>query len=363
MARYGFLVVFLLVFSAFSQPADRITRPVDDRSTVTRPGNRHPLARPEYDRGIAAPNQRMDRMILVLEPDPAQQQALEALLAAQQNPQSPQYHRWLTPETFGKLFGVSDRDLNQVVSWLTWHGFELEPVSASRRTITFSGTAGQVESAFHTQIHIYNVNGERHFANATDPQIPRALASVVQGVASLYDFRSMPLHLGSTPAPEYSAGASHYIAPADFATIYDVAALYSGSIDGSGQSIAVAGRSNFTASDVTKFRTTFGLPPANPTVVLNGANPGIVSSGEQTEAELDVEWAGAVGKNAAVQFVLSGSTSTTDGVPAFFPIHRQSQPGAGDELELRPVRSGHGNFAESGSGTACGSRRRRRASR
>ena len=63
-----------------------------------------------------------------------------------------------------------------------------------------------------------------------------------------------------------------------------------------------------------KFRGTFGLPANSPTVILNGSNPGIVSSDEQTEAELDVEWSGAVGKNAAIQFVLSGSTSSTDGI-------------------------------------------------
>ena len=325
-----FLLPLLLLLSlhhpllAQTQPRDRITRPVDDRATVARPGNHHPLARAEYDAGLASPGHRMDRMILVLQPDAAQQHALQALLAAQQDPQSAQYHRWLTPESFGKLFGVSDRDLDQVVSWLTGHGFEVEPVSSGHHVLVFSGTAAQVETAFHTQIHVYNVNGERHYANFTDPEIPLALAPVVHGVASLHDFQSMPLHHGlrplagpeprAEPAPEYSSGGTHYIAPVDFATIYDVAALYSSSIDGSGQSIAIAGRSNFAATDVPKFRSTFGLPANSPTVILNGSNPGIVSSDEQTEAELDVEWSGAVGKNAAIQFVLSGSTSSTDGI-------------------------------------------------
>ncbi len=300
------------------QPTDRVTRPVDDRMTVTRPGNRHPLARPQYDAGVAALDQRLESMVLVLQPDAAQQRALEALLAAQQDPQSPQFHQWLTPESFGKLFGVSERDLDQVVSWLSRHGFEVEPVSSSRRAVVFSGTAAQVATAFHTQIHVYNVNGERHFANSTDPEIPAALAGVIHGVASLHDFRSKPLHQGleplSAPAPQYSSGGTHYMAPADFATIYDFAALYNTSIDGTGQSIAIVGRTNFPASDVPKFRSTFGLPVNNPTIVVNGANPGIVSSDEQTEAELDVEWAGAVAKNASIQFVLSGSTNTTDGV-------------------------------------------------
>jgi len=214
-------------------PADRVTTPIDDRLSVARPGNVHPLARAEFDAGPVAPDHRLERMLLVLQPDAAQQRALEALLAAQQDPQSPQYHRWLTPETFGKMFGVSERDLQQVTAWLLGHGFEVEPAPSSRRQLLFSGTAAQVEAAFHTQIHVYRVNGETHYANSTDPEIPAALAAVVQGVASLNDFHSVAMHQGpldtklrplSRPAPEYSSGGTNYMAPADFATIYDVAA-------------------------------------------------------------------------------------------------------------------------------------------
>ena len=299
-------------------PVDRIQLPVDDSITVVRPGNRHPLARAEYDAGPAAADHRMDRMVLVLDADATQERALQALLAAQQAPVSPHYHHWLTPESFGELFGASQHDIDQVVSWLERQGFDVEPVSTARRSIVFSGTAAQVEAAFHTQIHVYDVNGERHYANATDPQIPAAFAAVVNGIASLHDFHSQPAHVNARrlgePAPEYSNGATHYMAPVDFATIYDVNALYNTSINGAGQSIAIAGRTNFPATDPTGFRKTFGLSVNNPTVILNGPNPGIVSSNEQTEAELDVEWSGAVAPNAAIKFVLSGSTSTTDGV-------------------------------------------------
>ena len=304
------LIAFLLPCALWAQT-------VDDRQTVARPGNLHPLARAEYDSGVAPSDYRMERMMLVLEPDAAQQQALQALLAAQQDPQSSEYHQWLTPEQFGERFGVSNHDLGQVLNWLEAEGFQIEPVAAARRTIVFSGTAAQVETAFHTAIHIYDVNGERHYANATDPRIPAALAAVVSGVASLHDFRSSPQHTGARalpPTTEYTSGGTNYMAPADFATIYDVAALYSSSTDGTGQSIAVLGRSNILMPDVTKFRSMFGLSAVNPTVVLNGPNPGIISSSEQTEAELDVEWAGAVAKNAAIQFVLSASTSSSDGI-------------------------------------------------
>jgi len=228
---------------------------------VARPGNRHPLARPEFDAGTAPADTRMDRMILLLEPDQAQQGALEALLEAQQDPQSPEYQRWLTPEDFGQLFGVADSDLQQIVQWLTAQGFQVETPAASRSQIVFSGTAGEVQTAFHTEIHIYNVNGRRHYANAQDQQIPEALAEVVAGVVSLHDFLSQPalasvVPVGPSPAPSYTTGGSHYLAPADFATIYDINPLYSNSVDGTGSGIAVVARSNVNLADVASFRST-----------------------------------------------------------------------------------------------------------
>jgi len=299
------------------QPKDRITRTVNDEMRVTLTGNRHPLARPEYDTGAEAPDTRLERMMLVLRPDAGQQQALETLLEQQQDPESPLYHQWLTPESFGQAFGVSDHDLNGVVSWLQANGFTVEPVSEGRNALIFSGNVAQTNRAFHTEIRRYLVNGELHHANATNPEIPRALAAVVSGVVSLHDFRAKPQHALAAPAkisPLYTYGSSHYLAQADFATIYNLGPLYGSSTNGAGQSVAIVGRSNIPIADVQSFRSTMGLPALNPTVVLNGPDPGVLAGGEQMEAELDVEWSGAVAKNATIQFVVSASTNTTDGV-------------------------------------------------
>ncbi len=296
-------------FQRTIHPRDRIVSFVDDHRTLRRIGNRHPLARPQFDAGRAESNARMEHMILALQPDAAQQDALTALLAAQQDPSSPQYQQWMTPESFGQMFGASDRDVEQIVSWLQGHGFDVEPVSPDHRTVVFSGDAAQVEAAFHTEIHVYDVGGEIHFASASDPEIPLALASVVHGVVSLHSFQSKPQRV-----PAYTGGSSHYLAPADFATIYNLGPLYTSSIDGTGQSVAIVGRTNLKLSDVQKFRSLMGLPAKDPTIILNGPDPGIVSSGELGEAILDVEWAGAVAKNATIQFVVSASTNSTDGV-------------------------------------------------
>ncbi len=312
------LFAFFLATALISQTSlvaqSRVNRVIDESQRAVRTGNRHPLVRPEFDQGPAARDLRMDRMVLVLEPSAAQQNALTALLDAQQDSTSPQFHQWMTPEDFGAAFGISDRDLDQVTGWLTTHGFQVEPVESARRSIVFSGTASQVEAAFHTSIHVDSVKGERHYANATDPEIPLALAPVIHGVVSLHNFPLAASRHDITTAPEFSSGSAHYLAPADFATIYNASSLYNNSIDGTGQSVAVVGRSNFNMSDVAAFRSRFWLPVKNPTVILNGADPGTANSGEVSEALLDVEWAGAVAKNASIQFVTSASTNSSDGI-------------------------------------------------
>ena len=299
----------------YIQSADRITSFIDDEQTVALPGNRHPLAVAENEVGAVAPDFPMQHMILTLLPDAAQQDALIQLVDAQHNPESSYYHQWLTPEQYGERFGISEADVSQIAGWLQGHGFEVEEVTAGRRSIIFSGTASQVQSAFHTQIHSYKIGEEIHHANAMDPEIPAALVKVVGGVVSLHDFHSVPMHgLGRKASPEFTSGGSHYLSPADFATIYDLSPLYQQSITGSGESVAIVARTNINIADVAQFRTLFGLPANNPQIMVNGTNPGVTSPGEETEADLDVEWSGAVAKGATIKFVVSKSTNSSDGV-------------------------------------------------
>ena len=308
-------ILCLFPKSVKGQPFDRIRGRIDDNIRVRRAAT-HPLARPEFDTGRVAAETPMQRMILMLQPDAAKEHDLEELLAAQHDSSSALFHQWLTPEDFGRRFGLSDHDLNQVVHWLEDQGFAIESVAGGGQQIVFSGTARQVETAFRTEIHEYRINGVVHQANAGDIEIPAALAPVIRGIVSLHDFHSRPMHTRIAAAsPEYTAGGGvHYVAPGDFATIYNLWPLYGSSTTGSGQSIAVVARSNLNLADVQGFRTNFGLPPNTPTVIVNGTDPGVLSSGEQGEVTLDAEWAGAVAQSAKVQVVVSASTQTTDGV-------------------------------------------------
>ena len=303
--------------TAQAQVRQRITQSIDNQLLVRLRGTTHPLATGANDRGRVAAGLAMDRMLLVLRSSPEQETGLEQLLAEQQDPSSPHYHEWLTPRQFGERFGPSLQDLDVVANWLQDRGFQVNSVAEGRRTIEFSGTARQVEDAFQTEIHNYEVNGDRHVANAVDIAIPEALAPVVGGIVSLHDFPVHPLYHRVAPlvrSPTFNYGTTHYIGPYDFAAIYNVATLWNGNYDGSGQTIAIPGHTNIKLTDVTAFRSYFGLPANNPQIVLNGADPGIISADEETEADLDVEWSGAVAKGATVKFVVSKSTRSTDGV-------------------------------------------------
>ncbi len=289
---------------------------IDESHRVTLAGNVPLPARSGIDEGAIPPGTRLDRLLLVLRSSPQQQSALDELVNAQQDPYSPLDHRWLTPEEFGARFGAGNEQLAQVAGWLTAHGFTVDEIPAGRRLVIFSGTAGQVLSAFHTELHRYRVNGAEHIANAQDPQIPAALAGVVEGVVSLHDFRRQSeIRTRSLldAEPEYTAGSTHYLFPADFATIYDLDPLYSAGTDGAGSSTAIAGRSNIDPGDVATFRSIAGLPANTPAVIVDGTNPGLAGS-DQLESTLDVEWSGAVAPMAEVNLVIAASTAATDGV-------------------------------------------------
>jgi hypothetical protein len=269
----------------------------------------------------------MQRMLLVLKRTPEQESALRTLLDSQQDKASPNHHKWLTPEQFGKQFGPADSDVQTVTAWLRSCGFQVAALSRGRTAVEFSGSASQVQQAFHTTIHKYAVNGEEHWANASDPSIPAALAPAVKGVLSLHNFprrsystllqtpmRTKPRQTAPLPVFTYTEQTNTYygLGPNDFATIYNVLPLWNAGIDGTGQTIAVVGQTNIHVTDVADFRTLFGLPANDPTIILNGPDPGV--DGDETEALLDVSWSGAVAKNATIDLVVSASTETSLGV-------------------------------------------------
>lgn len=323
------LLAVVIASAQTSSVESRIAGPIDDSQRVTLHGNVYPLARPEFDRGTAPASLAMEHMWLVLKRSPAQESALEALLAQQENKTSPNYHKWLTPAEFGLQFGPSSHDIGAVVQWLASHGLGVSKVTNGRIALEFSGTAASVQQAFHTEIHMYEVNGKQHYANATDPEIPSALEPVVSGVNALHDFKKHPashrvvLSANGIPLrrvkPNFTfpsncdptTTCNFGLGPGDFSTIYNVAAANE---DGTGQTIAVLGQATVNPADITTFRQLFGVEsPSNGPQILDvpgDAPPSLSESaatGDESESDLDLEWSGSVAPEAHIIFVTSSN--------------------------------------------------------
>lgn len=327
-------LLFLIIPSLAQQavaPPPLIQHAIDESQLTTLKGNTHPLARAQFDVGLAPPNLPMQRMLLVLKHSPEQEIALRRLLDEQHDRTSANYHAWLTPEQFGRQFGPSDQDIQIVTSWLQSHGFQIGRVTKGRTMIEFSGTADQVAQTFHTQIHRYQVRSRGYWANASDPQIPAALVAAVAGVHTLHSFRKKPQIMVSPNriSARYTPGAVpkvtfpgpngqslHALGPADYATIYNLNPAYNSNpaINGAGSTLAVVARSNFNSTDVLQFQSVFGLPTTMIFPTLDGPDPGDLGGGEEAEVVLDTTWSGAVAPAARVETVVSASTNTTDGV-------------------------------------------------
>jgi len=326
------IVLFSMPLATLLAQQDRIAGPVDRFQKVALKGNIHPNASPAFDAGPADPSMKLDHVMVMLNRSAAQQADLDRLLAEQQDRSSRNYHAWLTPEQFGDRFGASPSDVAQVVSWLQSEGLAVDEVSRARNWIWFSGTAGQMQTALRTEMRRYNVAGESHFANATEPSVPAAIEPLVSGIQGLDDFYPKPgqsrrLLSSSGPAnsvrPQFdNFDGAHFLAPDDLATIYNLTPLYKAGYDGSGQRIVVAGQSAVSLADIQGFRQYFGLPNNDPHFVLVPGTPDPGHTSSEIEADLDIEWAGAVARKANIIYVYSISA----GLSAAYAIDQNLAP-------------------------------------
>ena len=307
-----------------------VVEPINEGKLVTLAGNTHGGANAANDRGAVSDNLPMEHMQLVLQRPPELEQDLVSLIDEQQKKGSPEYHHWLTAKDFGDRFGVSQQDIATVSNWLENHGFRVDSVPTSGMMIEFSGTAGQVKQAFHTEIHNLEVNGEAHIANMSDPQIPAALTGVVKGVHALHNF--MP-HSMLKPRPQFtydctigtgnddcaSATTFYAVGPQDLATIYNLNPAFSKGNTGAGQTVVVIEDTLLAnVSDVATFRSAFGLSGYSGTfsqMTATGSttctNSGV--NGDEGEAALDAEWAGASAPGASIVLASCADTSSVFG--------------------------------------------------
>jgi trimeric autotransporter adhesin len=314
----------------------RIAGPVTEQSRVVLQGNLSAPMQPQDDRGEALGSHPLTHIRIVLKRSAEQQSALDRFEQQLQDKSSPNYHKWLTPQMFGKLYGPADSDITAIVAWLQSHGLTVAPVSAGRTNIDFSGTVSQVEGALDTSIHFYKFNGQRFFANKTNPSIPSALAPLIQGIAHLNTRRPRPASIranpgrmdpdsgrlssftpaaGGRPAPEFtSSGNNLYMVPGDAATIYDTPNPLlnandsaSTKYDGTGVTIGIGGTSLIQTSTVQSYRSNF-LGDTTAPIVTN--IDGVTFTGGSAEPYIDVELAGGLAPGAMIHYYVANDLIT-----------------------------------------------------
>ena len=308
---------------AASQTRPLIAGAVDDNARVALGGNVHPAARPENDRGVVSESLPLAHLTLQLKRSPEQEAAFDQLIDALHDPASPHYHRWLDAAEIGERFGPAAADVATVRRWLAGRGFRVNFIHADRMAVDFSGTAGQLRAAFHTELHRLDVDGERHVAVMQDPSIPRALEPVVAGIVALNDFRPHPASALAQPSVgACKPGSCEPVGPKELAVIYNFRPLFNAGILGRGQRIAVVNTSNpANLSDWTNFRSTYGLSQYKAGTVAvthpqpaggfsNCVDPGVGSAA--IEAIGDAEWASAAAPAAQIQVATCRSTATQD---------------------------------------------------
>jgi subtilase family serine protease len=372
--------------SANVAQAQTIGRSGDGQAYRELPNHVPSWANPESSLGALPAEQAMDEMTVVLERHPDREQAFEKLLADQQNPASPEFHKWLSPSEIGERFGMSAEDLDAVTGWLQSQGLHVDWVSSGRNFIGFSGAAGDVSRAFRTELDYYDVDGLRKISVSSPPLVPSELAPLIHSIRGLYTIENRPLshmHPMRLNSPEvFNRNGVNFVGPADFRTIYGLPST----LNGTGMSIGIVGRARVDPADVTNFESVTGTTFAFPTEIVPTAYGGIdpgpaltappaagVSFGDQLEATLDVFRAGSIAQSAKVLLVVTTEAGGDIGADMQYLVNTspivqavnisfgecESEAGAGgvdywDQLFKQAAGEGISVFVASGDAGASG---------
>ena len=311
--------VFAASAFAAQAPAPRISDQVNTSNLAPLQGTLRSFAQPQFDAGRMPSDARLTGITIAFNRTPAQQAALDQLILDQQNPASPLYHQWLTPEQFAARFGMAQADIDKVTQWLEQQGFSIDSIGRSGTMIHFSGTVNQIELAFQTQMHYYNIGGQKLIAPSTALSVPSGFVPVIDAIRDISTFRPRDMHITAArsgrPAPQYTfyTGTNTQavlFAPGDVRVAYDMNPLLTANFNGTGQTIAVMGQSEISVTDIENFQNAAGFTVKDPNLILvpNTGSPA-VSSGDEGESDLDLEWAGAMAPGATIDLVYAGSTS------------------------------------------------------
>ena len=201
------------------------------------------------------------------------QSALTKLLREQNNPLSPDYHHYLTPQQFTDFFGPTTVGVNKVVAYLRSQGIHVSSVSSNRTLIDASASVATVERAFDTSIADFTLNGRSVYAPTTEPSVPNSLAGLILNIAGLDNVAVYhPLGLSqAVQAKMPNLGPGGGYTPSELRTAYDMNSLISSS-NGTGQTVAIFELDGYLPSDINTYLSQYSLGSAKySNVLVDGA--------------------------------------------------------------------------------------------
>lgn len=218
--------------------------------------------------------------------------------------------RPLTSAEFMAKHAPTQADADSVVAYLRAQGFTNIEVAANRLLVSATGTAQAIRSAFKADLHEYNVNGRRAYANVTDAMIPQHLSASVLGVVGLQNVHMMHTHAQRLTT---STQAAHPMAVTgvsipNFASIYGASSLPSATTGTIG--IITAGSLTQTITDLKNFASSAGYPVPNVTKTVVGT-AGTSTSGTD-EWNMDSQSSLAAAGGSISQMILYNVNSLSD---------------------------------------------------
>lgn len=224
---------------------------------------------------------------------------LETFLEDVNNPHSPLYQKFLTPEQFKARFAPTDEQVKAVTAHLAAYGFHNVEVASNNMLVSADGNAAAVNAAFHAQMKTFTLKSEHHYANGADVTVPAVLGDIVDTVVGLQDYAKPHTLMHRASSKSMIAAAAGDVAhnPIDFASIYDAGNTPTASKTVIG--IITWGDLSQTISDLDTFTKANHLPTVNTRVSPGSA--GTLASDNNSYVEWNLDSQSIVGISGGVK--------------------------------------------------------------
>ncbi len=263
------------------------------------------------------------------------QDQLNQLLQNLYDPTSPSYRRFLTVEQFTAQFGPTQQDYDTLIQFAQADGLTVVGTSPNRVNLQVSGSAANIENAFHLNLNVYQHPTENRTFYAPDREPVTDLPFALWHVSGLDNF-SIPHPAGLSKNPQAAGSRSSATTgsgpSASFLGSDMRASYYGGTLTGSGQSLGLLEYYGTDLADLNTYYKNVGQTESVPITLLStdGTSTSCVDSRaggrcDDTEQTLDMTQAlgMAPGLSSLVMFVGSTDSAIFNSLATHTPLCAQ----------------------------------------